>query len=519
MSRIGWLVAAAALAAPPSEPNSRDSAVRYVVTLDPATPCWHVSASFPHAGGPFEAWWQRWTAGAYHLADYGANVAEVSARAANGVALELERDGVSRLAIADAPPGTLTIDYTAVPCAQRDVNDRMVLSVEGNRIAADYAYVSPNSLLCFSRPLIDAPCEVRYELPPGWRTACALDAGEDGTLLAPSWWRLEDSPALFSPTLDTAEFTVDGIAHAVSLHGGPPDRAELLAERCRRIVEAARDWMQGLPYPRYHFLLASSPSESGGAGLEHANSTLIVTSPALLDTPDYDHLLAHEYFHAWCAERIHVAALDRPDFTVPLRTGTIWVNEGITEYFCRHLLVSAGLRDRRQFFAELAEEGRMARMLARMTGEQSWTEVSRATPDWDDMSDLMTFSAKHYPGGCVTMLALDLEMRAASGGERGIADLLRYLMHAHANRGIGFGEEEMPAIVAGIAQADLDPFFARYVDGPELPALKEALQVIGYTVKGGMREIVALPEPTPAQRSALEDFFTPPPAHPAPPPR
>jgi len=489
-----------------------DVPVRYEVTLDAEAKRWRVRTTFAWSGGDVDFWLPRWTAGAYHLAEYGQFVEELRASDGEGAALAVARDGKCRFVVAAGGAASVTLDYVARPCAPADVNENMILQVEGNRIAPDYAFVSPNSLLGFAQGLLDHPCEVSFHLPEGWRVASALPAADDGTLRAPSWWRLEDSPALMSPTLATVPFEVDGIPHWVSLQGGDAARAEAIAQRCRKLVVAGRDWMQGLPYDRYHFLLLATPGESGAAGLEHCASTLIVSDPQLAATREYDHLIAHEYFHAWCAERIQVDALLRPDYTQPLRTGTIWVNEGITEYFCRHLMVSAGLQTRAEFFAGLSEEGRMARMLWRVAGDRSWSDVSRDAADWNDMGDLIAFSAKHYQGGCWTVLALDLEMRAASKGERGVADLLRYLMRAYAQRGRGFGEEEMRAIVAGIAQADLDPFFEHHVDGVELPSLKERLGVIGYTTKGGLQEIVALPEPTPEQVSALEDFFTPPPA-------
>jgi predicted metalloprotease with PDZ domain len=513
LARLAALVAAlsGSLGAAQAAPDPTIGG-RYVVALDRAAERWRVTATFDHGGGPFEAWFQRWTPGAYHLAEYGASVETIAARDGDGRDLTLERDGASRLLVPDAPPGQVVLDYVAAPCAQRDVNDRMILSVEGTRIADRYAYVSPNALLCFRPGQLDLPCEVRYELPPGWTSASALPEDPPATYHAPSWWRLEDSPALFSPSLETATFEVGGIPHAVTIHGAASGRAEELAGRCRRLALAAGSWMLRLPYPRYHYLLVAVPGELGGAGLEHSDSTLIVTGEAMLELAEYDHLLAHEYFHAWCAERIKVAALVRPDFTAPLRTGTLWANEGITEYFCRHLLVSAGLRTRAEFFAELSQQGREARMMRPMIGELGWTEIARAAPDWDDIGDLMQFSARHYPAGCFTVFALDLEMRAASGGERGIADLLRLLMTAYADRERGYGEEELKALVAGVAQSDLDPFFARHIDGADLPTIRERLALIGFTTRGGMQEIVPLPEPTEAQRAALEDLFTPPPA-------
>jgi predicted metalloprotease with PDZ domain len=478
-----------------------DAPVRYHVVMDAAAKRWHVTAEFPHPdAGELEFWMPRWTAGAYHLADYGKFVEQLVARGPDGKALEVRRDGDDRFVVAAGGADPVTLDYTARPCAQKDLNENMILQVEGNRIRDDHGFLSPNSLLGFVKSDVDRPCEVQLDLPTGWKAATALPRRDDGVFTAPSWWRLEDSPCLFSPSQHTVSFEVAGVPHSVTCFGVNEERTQKIAEHCKKIVEAGRDWMQGLPYPRYDFLLAITPS-GGGAGLEHSESTLIFCDPGIARTPEYDHFLAHEYFHAWCAERIHVQELERPDYTKPLRTGTIWVNEGLTEYFCRHLLVRAGLVTREQFFEDLLRQRAEAQALTSMAEQvhvpvatTSWTDVSRATEE------------KHYPGGCWTVFALDLEMRRASKGERGVADLLRFLYRCYAQHHRGFAEDAMPGIVDGIAQGNLDPFFAESIDGPKLPDVAERLGAIGCELVDGS-EIRPVENPTPEQKAALERFF------------
>lgn len=487
--------------------------VRYHVTPDLATRSWSVTATVPReTEGDLEFRFSRWTAGSYHLAEYGAFVDSFEASDAAGAELAVTRDGENRFLVAAASEGPVTLRYRARHCAPLEVNARMILDAEGNRIADEYGYLTPNSLLGCVKGEAERPCELELQLPEGWRAAVALPRRDDGVYVAPSWWRLEDSPILFARELRTAVFEVAGIPHEVAVIGESDAATQAIAADCRKIVEAARDWMQELPYPRYVFLLGFVPESQGATGLEHHDSTLMLMTRNPAVRGELHHLIAHEYFHAWCAERIHVQALERPDYSQPIVTGTIWVNEGITEYFCRHLLVSAGLLTRQGFFEALGGSGFNARSMWGMAGERSWTDVSRAASGWRDMQELMAFALKHYEGGSYTMLALDLEMRRLSKGERGIADLVRFLMRAYAGAGRGFGEEEMLAICEGIAQGELDDFFARYIDGPELPDLKPLLDVIGYTTKGGLAKIVPLKQPTAEQEAALADFFTPPPA-------
>jgi predicted metalloprotease with PDZ domain len=486
--------------------------IRYRVEPDFQAGTFHVVATIPHAEpGDLEFWMPRWTAGAYHLAEYGRFVTSFAAHDDDGDELIVDRTTSNRFLVTAGAADVVTLEWTARVCAPRDTNDGMILDVEGNRLTADYGYFSPNSLLGFVKGEQDRPCEVEVALPDGWAMNCAL-AREGAVLSAPSWWRLEDSPVFFSPSLHTIPFEVGGVPHDVSVYGRDEAAARELADHCRRIVEAASGWMQGLPYQRYVFLLGFVPEASGGTGLEHSDSTLILLGRGPEIAPEIDHVIAHEYFHCWCAERIHVAALEHPDYTKPLSTGTIWANEGITEYFSHHLLVRAGLETRVQFFDALWTSAAQARAMWGYSGDGSWTDVDRAASRWDGMEDLIAFSLKNYQGGCWTVLGLDLAMRRESDGERGVADLLRFLYRAYASRGRGYGEDELLPIAEGIAQGRLADYFGRYIDGPELPDLKELLGVIGYTTKGGLKKVVPLEDPSPEQKAALEDFFTPPPA-------
>jgi hypothetical protein len=120
--------------------------------------------------------------------------------------------------------------------------------------------------------------------------------------------------------------------------------------------------------------------------------------------------------------------------------------------------------------------------------------------------DLIQFSQRMYQQGPRTILALDLAMRRASDGERGVLDLLRLLRHAYVDAGRGFGEDELGPLIDGVAAASLRGFFGKYIDGKEQPDLAEWLDVIGYGCKVGAA--VPLESATAAQLGARRDFFS-----------
>lgn len=481
--------------------------VEYRLRMDRETRTWEVRAVFPRAEpGAVDFWIPRWQPGAYHLAEYGRWVQELGAATADGEALPVERLDDCHWRIPEAPAGLLVVEYRARSMSSVGLG-RDVIDVEANRIARRYAYVSPASLLGFLPETLELPVELTVELPEGWRTASALEE-VDGVLQAPSYYRLEDSPLFFSATHGTVEFPVQGVPHAVTVYGLEPDEAEAIAADCRRLVEAASELFQVLPYPRYHFLVGFVTA-GVASGLEHSNSTLILFGRDIPRAIRRD-VLAHELVHAWLGERIRVRAFAPPDYRVPVETESLWLLEGGAEYLGRLVALQAGLVTREEFLDRFARELWEARAVRPVAQSASWSEVSRQAAYWRGPQDLMLFALKSYQFGPSVILALDLEMRRASEGERGLVDLARFLCRAHALPDRPLEEEALVPLINGIAQADLTRFHDRFIAGTDLPELDEALAVIGYRCASD--EVVPVDQPTEQQVRAREDFFSLPPA-------
>jgi len=489
----------------PSLGTLAEAQTDYALSFEPGGARWQVEVRLAGRGEEaLDFRFPLWTPGAYHVSDYGRFVKELTAADEKGAPLSVERVEDGHFALTGAAAAKeIVIRYSAVSMSSGQFTNN-VIDVESNRIAAGYAYVNPPSLFGFVPARSAEPVRLALTLPQGWQAATVLARDAEGRFTAPSYLRFEDSPLLLSPALQTASFTVEGKPHTVSVHGRSAEDVEAIAAGCQRIVEAGSKLMLGLPYERYQFLYGFVP-EGGGSGLEHTDSTLILLAPGTSIDED-EHMFwgitAHEYFHLWCAERIHVQEIRAPDLLEPLETGTIWVNEGITEYFCRHLLLQAGFYDEEQLLASYLEGAGVEGAV----GRGSWADVSRATADWNGMGDLMTFALRMYILGPRVVFALDMEMRRATDGERGVLDLLRYLMENYDAKGRGFGEEELDDVLAKIAGPAAADFHARFIEGTEIPDPASYLEVLGYRAEKG--KVVSLDGPSEAQLRARRDYFS-----------
>jgi predicted metalloprotease with PDZ domain len=477
----------------------------YALSFEPGGARWQVEVRLAGRGeDALDFRFPLWTPGAYHVSDYGRFVKELTAADEKGAPLSVERVDEGHFELGGAAAAKeIVIRYSAVSMSSGQFTNN-VIDVESNRIAAGYAYVNPPSLFGFVPARAAEPVRLALTLPEGWQVATVLARDAEGRFTAPSYLRFEDSPLLFSPSLQTASFTVDGKPHTVSVHGRSAEDTKSITAGCQRIVEAGSKLMLGLPYERYHFLYGFVP-EAVGSGLEHSDSTLILLAPGTGIGED-EHMFwgitAHEFFHLWCAERIHVQEIRAPDLLEPLETGTIWVNEGITEYFCRHLLLQAGFYDEEELLASYLEGAGMEGA----AGSSSWADVSREAADWNGMGDLMTFALRMYVLGPRVVFALDMEMRRETEGERGVLDLLRYLMENYDAKGRGFGEEELDDVLSKLAGPAAADFHARCIEGSEIPDPEDYLDVLGYRAENG--KVVSLEPPSEAQLRARSDYFS-----------
>ena len=104
-------------------------------------------------------------------------------------------------------------------------------------------------------------------------------------------------------------------------------------------------------YPHYYFL--NIVNDTGGGGLEHKNSFLVMTQRASrrgrrAATSTGCRLVAHEYFHNWNVKRLRPIELGPFDYENEVYTKGLWIAEGFTDYYADLLLKRAGPLDARR---------------------------------------------------------------------------------------------------------------------------------------------------------------------------
>lgn len=450
-------------AAPPrvTPRTEGDGVVEYTLRFPaPHTHYVEVEAIVPAPADPLELRMAVWTPGSYLVREFSRHIDEISAATVDGAPLAITKTAKNRWSITTKGVDRVVIRYRLYA---------REMSVRTNFVDDQMAVL--NGAATFLEPVTGAAgYDVAVEPAPAWtHTVTALPAHPDGVahrFFAADFDELVDSPiGVGNPAL--FEFEVEGVPHVLA-NFGEDDRWD--GPRSARDVEAVvrttvAMWGE-IPYPRYVFL---NVLNGGGGGLEHRASTLIQASPwATRKRDDYHRwlsLVAHELFHAWNVKRLRPEALGPFDYEREVYTRSLWIAEGITEYYDTLLLARAGIIDRDDYLAALSKmigdlqetEGRTLQSLSDASFD-AWIKYYRRDENTPNTE------ISYYTKGAVVAWLLDVEIRRATGGARSLDDLMRRAYQEFSGER-GFSTAQFRALASEVAGRPLDTFFAHNVDG------------------------------------------------------
>jgi predicted metalloprotease with PDZ domain len=440
-----------------------------------------------------------WIPGSYMIREFARHVVRASAVAGNRkVPLEKIDKHTWRAAPAD---GALTLAYEVYAWN---------LSVRAAHLDDTHAFF--NGACVFMLPLghENENCLVDI-LPPegeryaGWRVATGLTPargtryGSFGTYIAAGYDELIDCPVEMG-AFAHARFDALKVPHEVAISGRVPklDTARLaadLARLCEQHIRLFEPRSRQAPFVRYVFL--AQAVGDGHGGLEHRNSTALICKrddlpfKGMRDTTEgyrgFLGLASHEYFHSWWVKRVRPAAFVPYDLTRENYTRLLWVFEGFTSYYDDLLLARAGLITEAQYLdavgktltTVLQRAGRLKQSLADSSFD-AWIKYYR--PDENTPNAVVSY----YQKGALVALALDLTIRAETGGERSLDDLLRLLWRRYKLAGAayrGLEEGELAAAIEEATALDLARHLSEWTEGTRDPDFERLLAPFGIALE------------------------------------
>lgn len=473
---VSFVLAAVFLAATTTPQAQQRAPVRYRVSFPaPQTNFVEVEATLPTDGrASIDMFMAVWTPGSYLIREYERNVENLTATA-GGRPLEVEKPVKNRWRVATGGAREITVAY-------RVFSHEM--TVRSNWVEADFAMLNGAPTFISIVDSVERPHEVTLVLPPGWTGSWSgLPAARDGSpnhYVAADYDVLVDSPIVAgSPAVHT--FTVDGKKHQlVDVGEARVFDGQKAAKDLERIVETDKALWGSLPYDKYVFF--NLLTEASG-GLEHRNSVMMMASRWKMATRgsyvDWLSLASHEYFHLWNVKRLRPLELGPFDYEKENYPRSLWVSEGLTDYYGDLQVRRAGLTSSAEYLALLSDAiktlqttpGRLTQSVE-MASFDAWIKQYR--PDENSVNS----SISYYTKGAVIGFLLDARVRAATNGAKSLDDVMRAAFAKYSGAR-GFTPGQFRQTASEVAGTDLSGWLRQALETTEELDYAPALEWYG----------------------------------------
>jgi predicted metalloprotease with PDZ domain len=425
------------------------------------------------AASPLELSMPVWTPGAYEVRTWGRNVTLTSADS-RGKPLVCKRTGPSTFRIEGHAQGAeVHLRYHVYA---------PLLSDDGSQIDSTHAYLNGSSLFLQARGSEHAFHRVDLAVPPSWRVASALDDTPGGDLQALGYEALIDAPIEVGRFVE-GEVRANGRPYRVVVDGATALPPALLKD-VAAIAEAEARFVGPPPYKRYLLLIHLADGIGRVAALEHAASTSVVVPRRSLgggQSDAYDELLyviAHELFHAWNARRLRPAELVPYDFSRAQPARSLWITEGVTEYYAHRAMLASGRWSRAHYLERLGEEATRALSAS----QRGLTVEEDAELAWQPPDDAGADPDAYYARGHLVSLALDVAIRAASDGAHSLDEVMKALLAAADRAGgvLALDGDVLQRAIVPLGGAEVAQLVIAWTRAPDEPRkLESALAGVG----------------------------------------
>jgi len=374
-----------------------------------------------------------------------------------------------------------------------------VFSPAGTNILKDENFMlNLHGFVGYFKDLKEVPYEIAISAPANLEPTTTLpmkapsaettesDGQQDtDTFLASRYFEVIDNPILYAEP-NTETFQLNDIEVTLSVYS-PNDvyKASDLKEKMEKMMTAQKAFLGEInSTENYDILLYLSKMDSADAlgfgALEHHTSTTVVLPEAMpkdrLEQTMID-VVSHEFFHTVTPLNVHSKEIQYFDFNDPKMSRHLWMYEGTTEYFANLFQVQQGLIDETEFYQRMMDKINNAKTY---DDTMSFTTMSQNILEEPYEKNY----ANVYEKGALINMALDIELRELSNGEKGILWLMKELSEKYGND-TPFEDDELIDEIVAMTYPEIRTFFDEHVIGDTPIDYSAYLAKVGLKMESG----------------------------------
>ncbi len=311
-------------------------------------------------------------------------------------------------------------------------------SPSGTNIEPDNFVLNLHGFIGYFDVLKNNQYSLKVKAPTAMQRTSALqkvgsETSEDGLnttdkYFASRYFEITDNPMMYG-NLDVEEFQVGDVKIVLSVYSpNKVHKASKIKETVYKMMKAQIAYLGDISTtPRYDiYLYLAPPTEKAPTGfgaLEHHTSTVVVLPEQMPDDALASAMIdvvSHEFFHIVTPLSVHSEDVHYFDYNTPTFSKHLWMYEGVTEYFATLFQVNQGLVDEEEFFSKIRDKIQNA---SEFDDAMSFTVMSENIIEKQYESNY----ANVYEKGALIGMCIDILMREASNGNRGILSLMKEL--------------------------------------------------------------------------------------------
>lgn len=405
-----------------------------------------------------------WAPGSYLVREFAKNIEDFEATDKTGKTLRSEKIDKNTWRVYSNKADAVRVKYDVYAYE---------LSVRTSFLDASHGYVNGTSVFMYPEGYQNLSGTLVVKPYSGWgKVSTGMKSTGNFTYTFPNYDILADSP-LEIGNHQVYSFTTAGVPHEVAVYGEGNFDPKRLMDDMQKVTAEAVSVIGELPVDRYLFIVHNL--HKGGGGLEHLNSTTLQTSRWSYGTDagynGFLSLVAHEYFHLWNVKRLRPLPLGPFDYNQENYTDLLWVSEGITSFYDDLIVRRSGFTSPQRYLDIVAGSinsventpGNKVQTVAESSFD-AWIKFYRRNENSNNAE------VSYYTKGGVLGQLLNMEVMEATGGDKTLDDVMRYMYNRYYKQlGRGFKEEEFKEGVEKVSGRSMDAFFRDYVNGTKTP--------------------------------------------------
>lgn len=416
-----------------------------------------------------------WAPGSYLIREFSKSVNLVTAKDANGNALDVKKSNKNTWHIDTKGAKEIVVSYEVYA---------FELSVRTSFLDDSHGYINGTSMFLYVDGDRSHKGQLTINPHSSFKTISTSMKGKDNVFSFSDYDELVDSPIEIGNQKEFF-FEAAGVKHTIAMYGEGNYEIERLKTDMAKIVEAETDVFGENPNKEYLFIIHNLTVGSGG--LEHKKSTTLEVERWTYDDDNYYgfiSLVAHEYFHLWNVKRLRPKALGPFDYDNENYTDLLWVMEGFTSYYDELILRRAGFYSQDDYFNRLIgtinyvenQPGNKVQPVAHSSYD-AWIKAYRHN------ENSVNTGISYYSKGQILAAMLDLYIIKKFEGKKSLDDFMQKLYKDfYKKNDVGFTEEEFQQTLQDFIGEEISWFIDNYVYDTQEIDYKKFFKGIGVNI-------------------------------------